>query len=122
MFAWSLACLNDPLLLMLITGGTLIGYGATSQMLRQVARAERQSRPGMMNRNRVLLRPFRLLWLGITTASAALLVTSAFRPVDLCNRACPRPGAPAGYVSAGAAAPPRGRQARAGQCSPPGAA
>ena len=120
-FAWNLACLSDPLMLMLITGGTLIGYNAASQMLRQVARAERQSRPGMMNRNRVLLRPFRLLWLGLATASTALLATSALRPVDLCNVALTIAWVTTVYFCSCAASPPRVRQARFGQLCPQGA-
>lgn len=120
-FAWNLVCLDDPLMLMLVTGGTLIGYGAASQMLRQVERAERQSRPGMMNRNRVLLRPFRLLWLAIATASAALLVTSALRPMDLCNTAVTMAWVTTVYFCSCAASPPRVRQARVGQLCPQGA-
>jgi hypothetical protein len=83
--AWDLALLSEPLLLALVTGGTLIGFRAASQLLGKIARAERQSRPGMMNIQRVLLRSFRLAWLGFAAASAALLLSSALRPVDLCN-------------------------------------
>ena len=82
--AWDLALLSDPLLLALVTGGTLIGYRAASQMRGQIARAERRSRPGTMNVQRVLLRSFRLAWLGLAAASAALALSSAPRPVDLC--------------------------------------
>jgi hypothetical protein len=83
--AWALALLGDPLLLALVTGGTLIGYRAASQLRGQIARAERQSRPGMMNVQRVLLRSFRLAWLALAAGSATLVLSSALRPVDLCN-------------------------------------
>ncbi|MBV9750215.1 MAG: hypothetical protein JO157_15520 [Acetobacteraceae bacterium] len=83
--ASDLAVLADPLLLALVTGGTLVAYRAASQMRRQIARAERQSRPGMMNMQRVLLRPFRMAWLGLAAASAALAFASAVCPVDLCD-------------------------------------
>ncbi len=85
--AWDLARLSDPLLLALVTGGTLIGYRAASQLRRQIARAERRSRPGMMNAQRVLLRSFRLAWLGLAPACAVLEISSAHRSVDLCNAA-----------------------------------
>lgn len=41
--------------------------------------------PGMMNIQRVLLRSFRLAWLGFAAASAALVLSSALRSVDLSN-------------------------------------
>ena len=83
--AWNLVLLADPILLALITGGTLIGYRAASQLQAHIRRAERQSRPGMMNLHRVLLRPFRMAWLLLIAVSAIFLLRSAWRPVDICN-------------------------------------
>lgn len=117
-FAWNLARLDDPLMLMLNTGGVLIGYGAASQMGRRIARAERQSRPGMMNGHRVLLRSVRLLWLGIAIAAGAILVTSTPKPVDLCTVTMILAWVAATYFCSCAVAPPRVRRARSGQLCP----
>ncbi len=110
--AWDLALLGDPLLLALVTGGTLIAYRAASQMRGQIARAERQSRPGVMNMQRVLLRPFRLAWLGLAAASAALALSSALRPVDLCSVALSVGWLATAYLASCSPSPPVLRTAR----------
>lgn len=110
--AWDLALLSDPLLLALVTGGTLIGYRAASQLLGTIARAERQSRPGTMNVQRVLLRSFRLAWLGLAAASAALLLSSALHPVDLCNVALSVSWLATAYFASCSPSPPVVRTSR----------
>ena len=120
-FAWHLAQRDDPLTLALITGGTLVGYWAASQMRRQVARAERQSRPGMMNIHRVLLRPFRLLWLGIGAVTIAVLVASSLSPADLGDAGLTAAWITTVYFCSCAPSPPRVREVRFGQLCPQGA-
>ena len=112
--AWDLNLLTDPLLLALIAGGTLIGYRAASQQLRQIARAERRCRPGMMNIQRVTLRPFRLTWLGVIVLSAAVALSSERRPVDLCAFAVSISWLAAVYFASCTPSPPPARSFRRG--------
>lgn len=82
--AWDLNLLHDPFLLALVMGGTLVAYRAAARFRGQIARAERRCRPGLMNVQRLTLRPFRLTWLAVAALSVALAASSDLRPVDLC--------------------------------------
>ncbi len=57
----------------LVVVASFVQFWAVGRVLRQVRRAERQLRPGMMNVARVTLRPFRMVWLLVAAASACLL-------------------------------------------------
>ena len=120
--AWNLTLLTNPLLLALATGGTLAGYGAASQLRGQVARAERRCRPGMMNVQRVTMRPFRVAWLGFAAVSAALAFVSGLRPVDLCAAALSLAWLATVYFASCSPSQPRARTFRWAAPCPAGAA
>ncbi len=77
LLAWDLANIDSQTLRAAVVIGTLMAFGAAQALRGQIARAERGARPGMMNLNRVTLRPIRLLWLGLALFCAAELVLSA---------------------------------------------
>ncbi len=76
LLAYDLARLPDPAQRTLVVLGTLMAFGAAQAVRLQIARAERQARPGMMNLNRVVLRPFRLLWIGLGLVGLTSLAVS----------------------------------------------
>lgn len=119
--AWDLSLLTDPLLLALVTGGTLLGYRGASQLRGQIARAERRCRPGVMNIQRVTLRPFRVIWLAVMAASAALAVSSALRPVDLCSFGLSVAWFATTYLASCSPSPPHARSFRWAVSCPAGA-
>ena len=70
----------------LMVVASLVQFWAVRQVLGQIGRAERLTRPGMMNVARVTLRPFRMVWLLVAAGSACLLTglhggVSSFCPV-----------------------------------------
>jgi hypothetical protein len=107
--AWDFVLLTDPALLALVAGGTVFGIREATRLWRQVAGAERRSRPGLMNVQRVTLRQFRVLWLAIVAAAAALGLYAGLRAVDLCNVALCAAWLAAAYFASCSPAPPPAR-------------
>ncbi len=77
LLAWDLANIASRTLRTAVVIGTLMAFGAAQALRGQIARAERRARPGMMNLDRVTLRPVRLLWVGLALFCAAGLALSA---------------------------------------------
>ena len=77
LLAWDLAHMDSQPLRAAVIMGTLMAFAAAQAVRGQIARAERRARPGMMNLSRITLRPFRLLWVGLTLFCAAELMLSA---------------------------------------------
>ena len=76
LLAYDLNHLAAPTQRVLVVAGTLMAFAAAQAVRSQIARAERAARPGMMNLNRVVLRPFRLLWIGLGVVGVASLAVS----------------------------------------------
>ena len=68
----------------LMATASVIQYWAVGLVLRQIRRAERQTRSGMMNLVRITLRPFRIVWLLVAASSACLLTGLHGGTVSLC--------------------------------------
>ncbi len=77
LLAWDLAHIDSLTLRTAVIIGTLMAFGAAQAVRGQIDRAERRARPGMMNINRVTLRPFRLLWISLALFCAAQLALAA---------------------------------------------
>ncbi len=71
----------------LVAVASVVQYWAVSLVLRQIRRAERRTRPGMMNVGRITLRPFRVVWLLVAAGSACLLSGMHGGAMSLCPAA-----------------------------------
>ncbi len=108
LLAYDLAHITASAQRTLVVLGTLMAFGAAQAVRSQIARAERTSRPGMMNINRVVLRPFRLLWIGLGLVGLASLAVSC-GPAALLNAAATFGWLGAVYLMCCVPAPPPAR-------------
>ncbi len=71
----------------LVAAASVVQCWAVRLVLRQIRRAERRCRPGMMNVARITLRPFRVVWLLVAAGSACLLTGLHGGAMSLCPAA-----------------------------------
>lgn len=79
--AWDLHALRDPPSLALVAIATLAQYYIVPFVYQHVRRIERQARPGLLNPQRIVLRPARLVWLAATLVICCAWLGSAFPPL-----------------------------------------
>lgn len=72
--AWTLTVAIAPVVSVLAIGATLATYVGAQQLRTQITRAERQSRPGLMNIRRVTMRFLRSSLLSATFGSLVLVL------------------------------------------------
>jgi len=103
---------HEPMALGWAAAATLLQYYVVPFVYSHVRRAERQARPGLLNPQRIALRPARLAWLGCTLVIGCAWLGAAFRSFETLQFTLACLWCSALYFQSCSPAPPRLRAPR----------
>jgi lipopolysaccharide export LptBFGC system permease protein LptF len=85
--AWDLRVLTKPSLIVLAITATLLEYGVALFVQRHIDLAESQTQARTVNLHRIILRPFRMVLLALTSAAFIAWIASGLAVADTCSLA-----------------------------------